>query len=314
MWVFGSRVILTPQPYPHLLLLSWNVQPDQLASALVALGGLADVRGCESPKGASRARPAPSNKDTSASTSATNQPPWLIARWPSSASAEGAPNCPTNFQQLSDVDLQVIRVAGMPTFTGSVLEQAATLAAKEPELYLLPRLFFPLPPPGDQADWQQNNYIGAALDDDLQPDSKASCVLRTLTAGIFPLALHSVIVPWLKRRALSGTRRKTNRQASPRQKHAGPTTASSLPPSSPATHQAPLNQAAPVNQPLTSPAPQPSRAALPPAQTHSTTPLSRPATVPPNPQPKVANQRRPRVDPVSFTTTLLQNSASMWTR
>ena len=110
----------------------------------------------------------------------------------------------------------------------------------------------------------------------------------------------------------------TNRQASPSQKHAGPTTASSLPPSSPATHQAPLNQAAPVNQPLTSPASQPSRAALPPAQTHSPTPLalalSRPATVPPNPQPRAVNQRRPRADPVSLTTTLFQIATSMWTR
>jgi len=95
--------------------------------------------------------------------------------------------------------------------TAEVAARAAALQAMQPDRdeHLLPSLFQPLPLDGPRE--SPTSYVGAALDDDAQPHPDASCTwlhtstLGSLTAGIVPTAIFTVIAPWILRHARCAT-------------------------------------------------------------------------------------------------------------
>ena len=233
---------------PHVFLLSWEAPPGCAAAALAALGALARVRagGTAYLPRASAPVPLPADPppaqraQTAATPSAAPSPATASGTLPSgvgtprptTAQPPRAPSdpwhpccCPivapqatrdrgdlTWLWRLSIADLDRVQVVGNSNFVSEVVRHADALSALRPEEYLFPHLLDPLPTHVSAPIPRSPEYIGAALDDDAQPDRAASCAwlqettLATLAAGITPLALHSVIAPWLQRRAQSARR------------------------------------------------------------------------------------------------------------
>jgi hypothetical protein len=100
-------------------------------------------------------------------------------------------------------------VIGSQLHINSTLSHSAALRALQPEDVLTPNLLLPLPLDVPLRLMHPQSYIGAALDDNLLPDSSASCkwlqttTLQTIASGIIPEALTSVIGPWITRRRQS---------------------------------------------------------------------------------------------------------------
>ena len=324
---------------PHVLLLSWEAPPGCAAAALAALGALARVRagGTAYLPRASAPVPLPADPppaqraQTAATPSAAPSPATASGTLPSgvgtprptTAQPPRAPSdpwhpccCPivapqatrdrgdlTWLWRLSIADLDRVQVVGNSNFVSEVVRHADALSALRPEEYLFPHLLDPLPTHVSAPIPRSPEYIGAALDDDAQPDRAASCAwlqettLATLAAGITPLALHSVIAPWLQRRAQSarGARQlcalAPPPQARPASASAAPLMPSAVNPKAPQTRDSPLQQS-PV-PPRTHP-PQASRAAR-------------------TPQTREGEPQRPRGDPaVALTTTALTSAAALW--
>ena len=194
---------------PHLLLTSWAATPQQIATTLVALGALANVR--------SRAPETPlvrlpwhlQGRITAAGTASQASLAWL--------------------RQLSQDDLLVTTVLGTESHTAEIAARAAALQAMQPDAHLLPSLCQPLPPDGPRE--SPTSYVGAALDDDAQPHPDDSCTwlhtstLGSLTAGIVPTAIFTVIAPWILRHARCATS-----QPEPRPRHRAAPPAAPMPP------------------------------------------------------------------------------------
>ena len=189
--LYMQRSVDTQRPY--LLLTSWLPPAEQLAGALVALGTLAQLRsGTDAPPPGMR-------------------PPWHLERCDTAAAADRSENA--WISQLRRADLLVTTTVGASDYTDLVLARAAELLALRPEEFLLPRLHQPLPAGApDASAFPPQSYLGAALDDDEQPEASSSCAwlhattLSTLSAGIVPDAIHATIVPWLQRRSRSASR------------------------------------------------------------------------------------------------------------
>ena len=182
---------------PHLLLTSWAATPQQIATTLVALGALANVR-----SGAPEAPLA--------------RPPWhLQGRITAAGTASQASLA--WLRQLSQDDLLVTTVLGTESHTAEIAARAAALQAMQPDAHLFPTLCQPLP---DGPRESPTSYVGAALDDDAQPHPDDSCTwlhtstLGSLTAGIIPTAIFTVIAPWILRHARCATS-----QPEPRPRH-----------------------------------------------------------------------------------------------
>lgn len=246
---------------PHLLLTSWAATPQQIAASLVALGALANVR-------------------SGAPDATLARPPWHLQGRTVADTANQASLA--WLRQLSQDDLLVTTVLGTGSHVADVTARAAALQAQHPDAHLLPSLFQPLPAAGA---WESpTSYVGAALDDDAQPDPDASCAwlhtatLSSLTAGIVPAAMLKVIAPWILRHERSATR-----------------------PPQPAPR--PRRRAVPSPAPASPPKSAKPSAAVPPG-------AAPPAAAPPHPPARNA----PKVDPVSVTATILQRSTQLWAR
>ena len=143
----------------HLLLTSWLPPADQLAGALVALGTLAQLRNGPIPS------PPPAHL------------PWLLERCapPQDASGGAARRDVTWSLRLGIVNPHVTSVVGAPDYVDSVLGRAAALLALPPDEFLLPLLHHPLPAGAPAAPpCHPQSYLGAALDDDDQPEPPAT--------------------------------------------------------------------------------------------------------------------------------------------
>ena len=132
-------------------------------------------------------------------------------------------------RQLSQDDLLVTTVLGTESHTAEIAARAAALQAMQPDAHLLPSLCQPLPPDGPRE--SPTSYVGAALDDDAQPHPDDSCTwlhtstLGSLTAGIVPTAIFTVIAPWILRHARCATS-----QPEPRPRHRAAPPAAPMPP------------------------------------------------------------------------------------
>ena len=191
--LFEQRSVVTQRP--HLLLTSWLPSAHQLAGALVALGTLAQLR----------------NKPVSSPSPV--HLPWLFERCVPPQDGEAVRSDVTWSRRLGNVNPLVTSVVGASDYVDSVLARVAALLALPPDEFLFPRLHHPLPASAPAAPpCHPQSYLGAALDDDAQPEPSASCAwlstvtLATVSAGIVPEAIHVNIMPWLHRRSRSAER------------------------------------------------------------------------------------------------------------
>ena len=250
----------------HLLLTSWLPPADQLAGALVALGTLAQLR------------------NGPASSPPPVQLPWLLERCVSSQDGEAVRRDVTWSRWLGNVNPLVTSVVGASDYVDSVLARAAALLALPPDEFLLPRLHHPLPAGAPAAPpCHPQSYLGAALDDDDQPESSASCAwlptvtLAAVSAGIVPDAIHATIIPWLHRRSRSAER---STDPLPRFREAG-------------------GAVDPLH-----------RAPDPPAEPRPRQPRVLAEPCPPRPRADPA----PRYCPVATSVAMIQRSAQLWIR
>ena len=323
---------------PLILLLSWTPTPEQLASAITGLGSLAAVRA--SPANASEpplgrecvavtwregsaplqhpvrrspveaADVAAASRLTESQSAPTDQHPWQP--WHLAGLPEPSRNGSAAEEwlgRLNQTDHQVTQVVGNASRIDTIINSAAVLSALRPEEYLFPHLLDPLPEDCALGSWTSSTYLGAALDDDAQPDPAASCywfqttTLRSLAAGIVPSAIHDVISPWLQRLAQSRPRQQPG--SSGALPHRRPVVAPSVP--------------APTNPVFASGAPQPVSGPLP--TTHS------PAGPLPLPTPprsaeaahtlhaSAGEPRRPHRNPsVTLVVTILRAASTFWAR
>ena len=179
---------------PHVLLCSWDPSPHAIATALAALGALAQLKA--------------SQASYPYSEPLSQMPAWHLEHSITDRAEQIA--CLTC---LTSSDLLVSRVIGPRPFVFSVVDRHQALRSSRPENILFPHLFDPLQPTAEPTTWQTTNYAGASLDDDAQAGPESSCdklqctTLHTLAAGILPAALHTVIGPWIHRRRLSAHRK-----------------------------------------------------------------------------------------------------------
>ena len=191
--LFEQRSVVSQRP--HLLLTSWLPPADQLAGALVALGTLAQLRNGPT------SSPPPEHL------------PWLLERCVPPHDDDVMRSDATWTLRLGTVNPHVTSVVGASDYLDSVLARTAALLALPPDKFLLPRLDHPLPAGAPTAPpCHPQSYLGAALDDDDQPEPSASCAwlstvtLAAVSAGIVPEAIHATIMPWLHRRSRSAER------------------------------------------------------------------------------------------------------------
>ena len=189
--------------YPVILLVSWSLPARQLASALVALTAMQEIR------------------DTPTQTSPGNAPPQSTLRLVNSDRWRIGHCDTTGINDASYADLSRILqrcpanrastcIVGSPNYAGDVFHEVDVLRGKQPENYLFPHLLEPLP----VADTPKpTTYIGASVDDNVQPPATSACIwmqrtnLTTLAAGVAPAALHDVIMHWIQRRHRSRPRK-----------------------------------------------------------------------------------------------------------
>ena len=175
---------------------------EQVAAALVALTALAVIRDSCPLVHASSSPPQ------------SNPPPETLRLWHIDRRNIAADAALNDLSWLSNhsANATAACVVGPPSYTSDVLYHTSRLMSSRPEEFIFPHLLEPLPADTSHPQWQPTSYVGASLDDDIQPAAAAGCIwlhrttLQTLAAGIVPAALHDVIVPWIQRRQRSRPR------------------------------------------------------------------------------------------------------------